>query len=120
MQQLPRELWRTVELYLTPARLHVSCAQSYSTAYGRVTFLDVNGVCVYTDDRCDPLRFDFGFNETRVAVFGPSGLQAEATFSVKWKFTFIDPEHEIGTRVGDVLVIQRSPLTQALHCEERE
>jgi hypothetical protein len=116
MQPLPRRVWREVEQYLTPARIHVSCSQTPCCGYGRVTLLETNGVTVYMDDGSDPLRFDFGFNEPRVSVFGPFGLQCEAAYVQGWRVTSFDHGVDVCTNVGDVLIVQQAALTQALQC----
>ena len=116
MQRLPRHVWRVVEQYLTPARIHVSCSQTPCSGHGRVILLQTNGVEVYMDDGSDPLRFDFGFNEPHVSVFGPLGLQLDATYVQSWCVTSFIHGVDVCTNVGDVLVVQRAALTQALQC----
>lgn len=113
MQLLPVEVWRLVEQYLCESRIHVACTQSRSHAAGRVVFLNSRGIEVYMDEASTPWRFDFGWNETQVFVFGVDGLSAEAVFGQTWSVT---PEcattERVCVNVADVLVAQQSPLQQ--------
>lgn len=112
MQLLPLEVWRVVEQYLCESRIHVSCTQSRCHAAGRVVFLKSHGIEVYMDETSTPWRFDFGWNETQVFVFGVDGLSAEAMFGQTWTVTPASATERVCMNVADVLVTQRSPLHQ--------